>query len=323
LKKTAKWGVILVVIALLVAAVIIFYSSSRSGKDQEVMAELNPSYGEILISISTTGTVEPQNRLEIKPTIGGRIDTILVREGDRVVPGQVLAWMSSTDRAALLDAARKEGDESYKYWEETYKATPLVAPIEGEIIVRAVEPGQTVTTQDTILVISDRLIVKARVDETDIGKVQVGQMARVSLDAYPEKVVTAVVDHIAYESELVNNVTIYKVDILPKSLPPVFRSGMSANVEIVEVIREDVLTLPREAVKGEGADRYVLIRGGEGGHPVRRPVQTGLSDGRIVEIVSGVEDGDAVLIPNRKYSLPEGRQNGSNPLSPFGGRRKR
>lgn len=323
MKKTGKWSVILVVIALLVAATGIVYRSSRSEKDQVVMAEIHPSYGEIFISISTTGTVEPQNRLEVKPTISGRIDAILVREGDRVVPGQVLAWMSSTDRAALLDAARKEGDEVYEYWKETYKAIPLVAPIDGEIIVRAVEPGQTVTTQDTILVISDRLIVKARVDETDIGKVQVGQIARVSLDAYPEKMITAVVDHIAYESELVNNVTIYEVDILPESLPPIFRSGMSANVEIAEAIREDVLTLPREAVKSAGDDPYVLVREESSGQPIRRPVQTGLSNGRIVEIVSGLEEGDTVLVPNRQYSLPEERRRGSNPLSPFGRRRKR
>jgi len=323
LKKSGKWSVILVVIVLLVAAIIYIYKLRLSGKDQVVMAEIKPSYGEIIISISTTGTVEPQNRLEIKPTISGRIDSILLREGDRVEPGQVLVWMSSTDRAALLDAARKEGDESYKYWEEAYKATPLVAPIEGEIIVRAVEPGQTVTTQDVILVISDRLIVKARVDETDIGKVEVGQTARVSLDAYPEKVITAMVDHIAYESELVNNVTIYEVDILPESLPPVFRSGMSANVEIVEESREDVLTLPREAVKGAGPDRYVLVQGEEEGKPDRRPIQTGLSDGRIVEIVSGVGEADTVLVPTRQYSLPKERSGGSNPLSSFDRRKKR
>ena len=323
MKKSGKWSVILVVIVLLVAAIIYIYKLRLSGKDQVVMAEIKPSYGEIIISISTTGTVEPQNRLEIKPTISGRIDSILLREGDRVEPGQVLVWMSSTDRAALLDAARKEGDESYKYWEEAYKATPLVAPIEGEIIVRAVEPGQTVTTQDVILVISDRLIVKARVDETDIGKVEVGQTARVSLDAYPEKVITAMVDHIAYESELVNNVTIYEVDILPESLPPVFRSGMSANVEIVEESREDVLTLPREAVKGAGPDRYVLVQGEEEGKPDRRPIQTGLSDGRIVEIVSGVGEADTVLVPTRQYSLPKERSGGSNPLSSFDRRKKR
>ena len=323
MKKAGRWSIILLIAAVAVSAAVYFFKLNRPGKDRPVMMEIHPTYGDVSISISTTGVVEPQNRLEIKPTGSGRIDKIMVREGDSVVPGQVLAWISSTDRAALLDAARKEGEESFKYWEEAYKAIPLVAPIKGKVIVRAAEPGQTITTQDTVLVISDRLIVKAQVDETDIGKVRAGQSARISLDAYPEKLVEAVVDHIAYESRLVNNVTIYQVDILPDSVPPVFRSGMSANVEIVEDSRRNVLTLPREAVKTEDVDRYVLVPGEEGGQPDRRPVQTGLSDGRIVEIVSGLEEGDTVLVPNRQYSLPGERRSGSNPLSPFSRGRKR
>ncbi len=323
MKKAGRWSFILLIPAAVVIAAVYFFILNRPGEDRPVMMEIHPTYGDVSISISTTGVVEPQNRLEIKPTGSGRIDKIMVREGDPVVPGQVLAWISSTDRAALLDAARKEGEESFKYWEEAYKAIPLVAPIKGKVIVRAVEPGQTITTQDTVLVISDRLIVKAQVDETDIGKVRPGQSARISLDAYPEKVVEAVVNHIAYESKLVNNVTIYEVDILPDSVPPVFRSGMSANVEIVEDSRQDVLTLPREAVKSEGKTHYVLVPAEEGGQPNRRPVQTGLSDGRIVEIVSGLEEGDAVLVPDQQYSLPKERRSGTNPLSPFSRRRKR
>ena len=323
MKKAGRWSFILLIAAVAVIAAVYFFKLNRPGMDRPVMMEIHPTYGDVSISISTTGVVEPQNRLEIKPTGSGRIDKIMVREGDSVVPGQVLAWISSTDRAALLDAARKEGEESFKYWEEAYKAIPLVAPIKGKVIVRAAEPGQTITTQDTVLVISDRLIVKAQVDETDIGKVRPGQSARISLDAYPEKVVEAVVNHIAYESRLVNNVTIYEVDILPDRVPPAFRSGMSANVEIVEDSRQDVLTLPREAVKTEGDDCYVLVPGEEGGQPNRRPVQTGLTNGRIVEIISGLEEGDAVLITDRQYSLSKERRSGSNPLSPFGRRRKR
>jgi macrolide-specific efflux system membrane fusion protein len=51
----------------------------------------------------------PQNRLEIKPPIAGRAEEVLVNEGELVKAGQIIAWMSSTDRAALLDAARAQG----------------------------------------------------------------------------------------------------------------------------------------------------------------------------------------------------------------------
>jgi len=323
LKKSGRWTIILLAVAIMIVAAVYFFLTNQPGDEEPLVVEIHPEYGDISNIISTTGVVEPQNRLEIMPTGAGRIDEILVREGDAVVPGQVLAWISSTDRAALLDAARKEGEDSFKYWEEAYKAIPLVSPIKGEVIVRAVEPGQTITSQTVVLVISDRLIVKAQVDETDIGRVRSGQSARISLDAYPEKVVDAVVDHIAYESQLSNNVTTYEVDILPDRVPPVFRSGMSANVEIVEESREGVLTLPREAVGSAGHGHYVMVPGGDGVDPVRREIDTGLSNGRMVEIVSGLTEDDAVLVSRSSYSPSRESRGGNNPLSPFGGSRRR
>jgi len=65
--------------------------------------------GNILASIPATGTVMPRNRLEIKPPVAGRVEQILVNEGHNVRKGEILAWMSSNDRAALLDAARAKG----------------------------------------------------------------------------------------------------------------------------------------------------------------------------------------------------------------------
>src|SRR5262249_40126931 len=149
--------------------------------------------------------IQPQNRLEIKPPIGGRIEKILVEEGHIVKTGDILAIMSSTDRAALLDAARMQGAEALKSWDDVYKATPLLAPIDGEVIVKSVNPGQTVTPTDDVVVLSDRLIVQAQVDETDIGKVKLGQAAAISLDAYPKIHVRGTVDHIYYESKVVSN----------------------------------------------------------------------------------------------------------------------
>ncbi len=275
---------------------------------------------DIRTTLSTTGVVEPQNRLEVKPPIAGRVEEILVREGDRVEAGGILALLSSSDRASLLDAARFRDEETLKYWEEVYRPSPLIAPIAGEVIVRSVEPGQTVTAGDVVLVISDRLIVKAQVDETDIGKVSRGQEATVSLDAYPEIEVPASVDHIAFESRVVSNVTIYEVDILPETVPAIFRSGMSANVEIVREIRRDVLTLPLEALERTREGNFVLAPG-EGDRPPRRvPVRTGISDGDRVEIVAGLEEGDRVLVVDRRLPGRTARGEGRSPLAAPRGR---
>ena len=149
------------VIALSTFIIIRFSSADKTGID---MKEVRPVSGDIRLTVSTTGTVLPKNRLELKPSVAGRVEKILVSEGDKVKSGQVLVLMSSTDRAALIDAARLQGGEALKYWQDAYKLIPIVSPINGTVIVRSVEPGQTVTTSDDIIVISDRLIVKAQVD---------------------------------------------------------------------------------------------------------------------------------------------------------------
>jgi len=289
-------------------------SQNTSGKNTTEVE--TPFYGAIRTVVATSGDVEPQNRLEIKPPISGRIEQILVREGDHVRRGQNLAWMSSTERAALLDAARSQGNSNTAYWEDVYKSTPVISPIDGEVIVRAVEPGQTIASGEVILVLSDRLIVKAQVDETDIGKIKIGQSAVLTLDAYPDIRVPAMVDHIAYESEVVSNVTIYKVDILPKIVPPVFRSGMSANVEVVTASKENVLLVPIAAVHQASQSSYVLIYRGETQKPERRPVKLGLSDEQNVEILDGVGPEDQLVVASQDLSYMKESASKSNPFMP-------
>lgn len=291
---------------------------TREEADRLEVREIKPTRGRIVTEITTTGTVEPQNRVAIKPAISGRVEQILVKEGDAVKAGEVLAIMSSTDRAALLDAARDRGPEALKYWEDAYKPFPLVAPIDGEVIVKGVEPGQTVATSDAVIVLSDRLIVKAQVDETDIGKVQIGMPARVSLDAYPDLKVRAAVDHIAYESKVVSNVTIYEVDILPKRVPEVFRSGMSANVSIIEEEKENALLLPVEAVQKARDGNFVMVKGKPGEEPVRTRVELGLVNDRHVEIASGIDDDAVVIVSSRKYTPEKQSAGGNSPFLPAG-----
>ncbi|MFH0753461.1 MAG: efflux RND transporter periplasmic adaptor subunit, partial [Candidatus Omnitrophota bacterium] len=196
--------IIIIIVCIILAVTGIWFVFGRTKKTVETLKQAKPFYGHIENAITATGTVQPQNRLEIKPPISGRIDKILVEEGQMVKSGDILALMSSTDRAALLDAARLQGGDILKNWEDVYKPTPLIAPVDGEVIVKAVDPGQVVSASDAVVVLSDRLIVQAQVDETDIGKVKRGQMAEITLDAYPQLMVKAKVDHIYYESKVVS-----------------------------------------------------------------------------------------------------------------------
>jgi macrolide-specific efflux system membrane fusion protein len=300
-------------IMLITVLVILVKHKQNTGENFTL---LNPEYGDIKTFISTTGTVQPQNRLEVKPPISGRMEEIFVHEGDTVTVGQTLAVMSSTERAALLDAARAQDEETLTYWKEVYKPTPLIAPINGKVIVRAVEPGQAVATSDAVIVLSDRLIVKAQVDETDIGKVRRQQTAIISLDAYPEVKVKAMVDHIAYESKIVNNVTIYEVDILPVKVPPIFRSGMSANIDIIEQSKEHILLLALEAIKEDNRGPFVLLAQGKNKEAVRRAVELGISDDKNVEIISGLNQQDTIIIDNHTYQPIKDSEQGRNPFMP-------
>jgi macrolide-specific efflux system membrane fusion protein len=271
----------------------------------------------IAVNIQATGQVQPQDRVEIKPPIAGRIEDVLVHEGDGVRKGQILAYLSSSERAALIDAARAKGPEELKHWEDLYRPAPLVAPLTGVIIARNVEPGQTLTSADAVLVMSNRLIVIAQVDETDIRQIKIGQEATISLDAYPNETIAAKVDHIAFEAKTVSNVTIYEVDVAPNKVPDFMRSGMTANVLFSIGKKDDALVVPSEAIQFGDDGSYVRVPGDK--HPEKRAVTTGLSNGKETEIVSGLNEGDTVLIRTVKFDQKSAA--GSNPFSPFGARR--
>jgi macrolide-specific efflux system membrane fusion protein len=308
---------IIAVAACLLAAAGVNFSLklSRKSSNGEKFKEVSPVRGRIEAVISTTGMVLPKNRLEIKPPVNGRVEEIMVHEGQKVKAGDTLARMSSTERAALMDAARGKGEGALAYWQQAYKPIPLVSPIDGEVIVAKTQPGQTITTADAVVVLSDHLIARAQVDETDIGKVREGQEALISLDAYAEQKIKGVVEHIYHESKTVNNVTIYEVDVIPEEVQQFFRSGMNANIDLKYESADNALLLPQEAVSHDKEGSWVLLEKGRP-EPVRTRVQTGLSDAKNVEITSGLGDGDTVVVKEKKYSLPK-NQGASNPFSPF------
>ncbi|MBI3897044.1 MAG: efflux RND transporter periplasmic adaptor subunit [Gammaproteobacteria bacterium] len=313
-----KYKKIVIGVVLLIVAGASFIGWRSASHTESMYRPATIARGDIEVTTQATGVVKPRNRLEIKPPIAGRVEQVLVREGQHVTHGQVMAWMSSSERAALLDAARAKGADELKRWEELYRPTPVIAPIDGTLILRNAEPGQTFQNLDAIFVISDRLVVKAQVDETDIARVQLRQSARVTLDAYASDVLSAVVEQVAFDSTAVNNVTTYEVDVLPEKTPPFMRSGMTANVSFVVAAKHDIVLAPAEAVRGRGSKMFVLVPAADTrAPPVEREVQLGLSDGRHSEVLAGLAEGETVLIPQLTASTGG---TGGSPLMP--GRRR-
>lgn len=316
MNKKRKTLFIMLLILLVAGAAIVMKMRKNQGS-AGIASEIKPTVGSIQVVISSTGTVYPKNRLEIKPPVSGRVEDILVKEGESVKVGQVLAWMSSTERAALLDAASEQGEEKLKYWQEIYKAIPLKAPINGEVIVATTQPGQTVTTSDAVIVLSDQLIVRAQVDETDIGKIKLNRETILTLDAYPDTKIKAKVEHIYYESQTVNNVIIYKVDLVPENVPEFFRSGMSASVDFIVESKENALIIPVEAVQQDKGGNYILLKQEGSPNPIKRVVKLGITEGDNCEILSGVTAADTILVITNQFVLPAaGSNTGSNPFMP-------
>ena len=292
-----------------------YYSKNRKTADTVKYAEVKAEVSGISEFIETTGEVAPRNRVEIKPSAGGRIEELLAEEGDRIRPGQVLALMSSADRVAILDAAIALGQDQYKKWKDTYKPIKVISPIGGTVILRNTVPGETVSGGTALFAISDNLIIAANVDESDIGRVKVGQKAEIVLDAYPDKKVIGRVFQILDEGKNQSNVITYQIKIKPEKVPDFYKSAMTANVKIEVASERDALLVPSPAISVPESGKTSVITGFEKKKPVYTAVELGLSQGNYTEIVSGLKEGDKVFVSELEWTPQQQLESGS-PLTP-------
>src|SRR5262245_33106999 len=138
----------------------------------------------------------------------------------------------------------------------------VTAPMSGIVIKKGVELGETVTSGvssfnagTVIFTVADlkSLIIRVNLNEVDIAKVHVGQPVRISLDAYPQKIFTGKVTFVAPSAELVEKIKVFKIEVTLDELGEAFRTGMSANVEILGEKRDKAVSIPLEALqKREG-----------------------------------------------------------------------
>ena len=322
MKKAIIW---VVVLGLLGGGGYWFFlaKNKKTAAEKTVYSEVTAQVRDISKTVESTGQVEPRNRLDVTPPIAGRLEELLVDEGDEVEKGQVIGWISSTERATLLDAALATSKEELAYWEKLYKPTPLISPLKGTIIARNFEPGQSISSSDAVVVIADDLIVVADLDETDIGQIQRGQNVLVRLEAYPDQEFACEVEKIAYDAITDSSVTMYEVDVRPQNIPDFARSGMTAEVEFVIEEKLGVLAVPTAALHQGSSPGQATVLVGNPETPETRAVQTGSSDGAYTEIVSGLSTGESVLVQG--ISIGTSDESGGNPFMPTppgrGGRR--
>lgn len=176
----------------------------------------------------------------------------------------------------------------------------ITAPIRGVIADVTTREGETVAANFAAptfvsIVDLDRLEVQAYVDETDIGRVFVGQKARFEVDTYSDTDFEATVTAINPKAELQNSVVNYVVVLdFEGQEGRILRPEMTAHVRLQLEERENVLTAPRTALRRQNGRPMVVVE--RDGSWVEQPVRTGWRTDQRVEIVDGVREGDLIQL---------------------------
>lgn len=192
----------------------------------------------------------------------------------------------------------------------------IPAPTSGVVILRGVEEGETVVGGTSafgggteLFTIADlaSLLVKAAVNEVDIGKVAVGDTVALTVDAFPGDTARGEVRLVPPAARLQDRVRVFDVEIAVRDGAGVLRPGMTANARIRGPARRDVLRLPIEAVfltEGQPVV-YKLVNG----LPQRTSVTLGLGDLSWVEVLGGVAVGDSITLEDPEIAAA----NAANP----------
>ena len=182
----------------------------------------------------------------------------------------------------------------------------ITAPIDGIVALVSTQEGETVAASmnaPNFITLIDlrKLEVTVFVDETDIGRIKVGQKAMFTVDTYSEKFFKGKVREIHPKAVIKDNVVNYEVilDIDKKNVSEL-RPEMTANVVVTTGTRKNVLTIPKAAVKREGKKTFTVMN--VDGKLVDRAMELGWRDGKVIEVISGLKEGEQVGIPNKPIS---------------------
>ena len=188
----------------------------------------------------------------------------------------------------------------------------ITAPIDGIVALVSTQEGETVAASMSApnfitLIDLRKLEVTVFVDETDIGRIKVGQKAIFTVDTYSEKFFKGKVREIHPKAVIKDNVVNYEVilDIEKKNVSKL-RPEMTANVVVTTGTRKNVLTIPKAAVKREGKKIFTVMHVDE--ELVDRAIELGWRDGKVIEVISGLKEGEQVGTPNKPISKKKKRR---------------
>lgn len=329
-----------------------YYEGQQAAKQASAVETTKVVRMDMKSTVSATGTIQPVDSVEVSSKITARLKSVLVKENDKVTAGQTVATLDAKDYEAKRDQAQYKvtntkaeydrisylysiGADTQKQLEDAQMnydtavselaqaesdaaETSITAPIDGTIVGEPKTVGtMAVATSDNptvIMRIADLSSkqIKAKVDETDIGNVKVGQTATFTVDTYTDKTFTARVTKISQtdtsnswdtsssstssssSSSSSASVIYYYVTLDVDDPDSLLLPAMTARVEINTADKSDVLAVPISVLKTDANGSYVVVQNADGSQE-NRYVTTGIYSDEYVEILSGLEEGEDVV----------------------------
>lgn len=348
LKKWAKIILVLVVVIIAIVTGYKYYAQKQEEAKKPVVNTAQVQYMSMKSIVSATGTIKPVESVEVSSKITARVKQVLVKENDTVTQGQTVALLDGKDYETQKEQAEftlknakiiydrtnylynigaksKEDLDNAQYNYDTAQSkleeaesnlseTVIVSPMDGVVIGEPVTDGtmavQGNSNPTVIMRIADlsRKQIFAKVDETDIGSVRVGQKATFTVDAYNGKTFTATVSKIS-QTDMDNSwnisnsssssssssaaVIYYSVTLDVDDPEGLLMPSMTARVEIETANKDSVLAVPLSALKTDKNGTYVIVIKDDG-TTENRYVETGIYGDEFVEIINGLSENEKV-----------------------------
>jgi len=226
-------------------------------------------------------------------------------------------WRDAQNALKLAQISYDSALEQYQLVEEigiTETNMKVTAPVSGMIIHKNVEEGEMVVSSESysggtvLITIADlsQMIILTDINEVDIGKISLGRDAKITIDAFPDKKYSGKIIHISPMAAIAsNNIRTFQVKVSIEENLKDLRPGMSANVTIIGKTRNEVITIPIQAIfqDDDGNDVVYIVKSDT--LITASIVKTGINDLQKVEIVEGVAEGDTISLV-KKYDPNQG-----------------
>ena len=212
----------------------------------------------------------------------------------KILPSFVHNKVLVTTLNRILTKELKEGE--LDFMQEKINDTALRSPIDGKIINVSGEIGEMIKANTPIITMisKDEFQIEADISEANIGKIEINQIVKITLDAFSDQEFSGRIIQIEPAETVIQGVVYYKVTIGFDQINKNIKTGMTANIIITTDFRKNVLTIPQRAVSQKQGKKIVKIPDNKTFQEIE--ITTGLrgSDGTI-EVLSGLKQGDKVI----------------------------